>query len=121
MPARAKAPCSYPGCATLVVGSGKCERHAKQVRKDADARRPSATQRGYDHRWRKARERYLRLNPLCVSCFAVSRTAAATVVDHVIDHKGDERLFWDEGNWQALCKGCHDRKTVATFGFGRLS
>jgi 5-methylcytosine-specific restriction protein A len=21
-------------------------------------------------------------------------------------------LFWDEDNWQALCKPCHDRKTA---------
>ena len=35
----------------------------------------------------------------------------ATVVDHVIPHRGDQKLFWDEDNWQALCKSCHDRKT----------
>jgi 5-methylcytosine-specific restriction protein A len=21
-------------------------------------------------------------------------------------------LFWDEGNWQPLCKSCHDHKTM---------
>ena len=33
---------------------------------------------------------------------------AATVVDHIIPHKGDSDLFWDESNWQSLCKRCHD-------------
>lgn len=33
---------------------------------------------------------------------------AATVVDHVIPHKGDLGLFWDLTNWQPLCKLCHD-------------
>jgi 5-methylcytosine-specific restriction protein A len=33
------------------------------------------------------------------------------VVDHIVPHRGREQLFWDESNWQALCKACHDRKT----------
>lgn len=37
---------------------------------------------------------------------------AATVVDHIIPHKGDQYLFWDRSNWQPLCKLCHDRKTA---------
>lgn len=36
----------------------------------------------------------------------------ATVVDHIKPHRGDKILFWDESNWQALCKQCHDRKTM---------
>jgi 5-methylcytosine-specific restriction protein A len=40
----------------------------------------------------------------------------ATVVDHVIPHRGDVELFWKPGNHQALCKACHDRKTVLEDG-----
>jgi 5-methylcytosine-specific restriction protein A len=36
----------------------------------------------------------------------------ATVVDHIVPHRGDQRLFWDEANWAALCKPCHDAKTA---------
>lgn len=32
----------------------------------------------------------------------------ATVVDHIVPHRGNAVLFWDETNWQSLCKGCHD-------------
>lgn len=35
----------------------------------------------------------------------------ATVVDHVVPHRGEELLFWDRSNWRALCKRCHDKKT----------
>lgn len=35
----------------------------------------------------------------------------ATVVDHIVHHRGDKTLFWDESNWQPLCKKCHDKKT----------
>lgn len=37
--------------------------------------------------------------------------AAADVVDHIVPHRGDQSLFWDESNWQALCKRHHDIKT----------
>ena len=37
----------------------------------------------------------------------------AAVVDHVLPHRGDWSLFWDESNWQPLCKPCHDAKTAA--------
>ena len=43
----------------------------------------------------------------------------ATVVDHIIPHKGDMDIFWDEDNWQPLCKRCHDQKTATeNGGFG---
>ncbi|MCA0996301.1 HNH endonuclease signature motif containing protein [Alloyangia pacifica] len=36
--------------------------------------------------------------------------APATVVDHIIAHRGDMTLFWDKANWQPLCKSCHNRE-----------
>lgn len=37
---------------------------------------------------------------------------AATVVDHIVPHRGDKVAFWDHDNWQALCKRHHDKKTA---------
>ena len=85
---------------------------ASEVKRELDRQRPSAARRGYDSRWRKARACYLAEHPLCASCLGEGRLTAATVVDHVIAHGGDRQLFWDRENWQALCKGCHDSKTV---------
>ena len=68
----------------------------------------TTAERGYGHRWQKAREGWLREHPLCVMCKAENRVVAATVVDHVQAHRGDQTLFWDTSNWQALCKPCHD-------------
>ena len=39
---------------------------------------------------------------------AEGRRTPATVVDHVIPHRNDQKLFWDSGNWQGLCKLHHD-------------
>lgn len=68
----------------------------------------SSSARGYGHRWKLARAGYLRKHPLCIFCERQGRITAATVVDHIVPHKGDMTLFWDSGNWQPLCKHCHD-------------
>ncbi len=85
--------------------------HWSPQRPATPERRGTAAERGYDRRWRRARLSFLRRNPLCVECMKANRTTAATVVDHVIPHRGDPKLFWDEKNWQPLCKPDHDRKT----------
>jgi len=61
----------------------------------------------YGKAWQAARRTYLLAHPFCAMCGKPLRGADA-VVDHVKPHRGDWRLFWDEANWQALCKHCHD-------------
>lgn len=68
----------------------------------------TSSQRGYDYRWQKARERYLEEHPLCAYCEKIGRTTAARIVDHIVPHRGDRELFWNQANWQPLCKTCHD-------------
>ena len=93
MPRKSKRPCSHPGCPNL-TDNRYCDQH-KLLHPD----RPSAAKRGYGK------------NPLCVKCKANGRFVTATVVDHIIPHRGDSVLMWSESNWQALCKRCHDKKT----------
>ena len=80
--------------------------------------RPSAASRGYGTRWRKARKMFLNKHPLCqcIECVGQGLIRAATVVDHIIPHKGNQALFWDQGNWQAMAKKCHDKKTASEDG-----
>lgn len=68
----------------------------------------SARQRGYDSRWEKARAGYLKKHPLCRYCEQDSRLTPATVVDHIVPHRGDRSLFWESSNWQPLCAPCHN-------------
>ncbi len=112
MPTRAPKPCVHPGCRRYAADRGRCAEHAREQ----DARRGSAASRGYDSKWRRAREQYLRENPLCVTHLADEHVVAASVVDHIVPHKGDSKLFWSRSNWQALCKPCHDRKTATEDG-----
>jgi 5-methylcytosine-specific restriction protein A len=83
------------------------------------ANRLGANARGYTYRWQQASKRFLAEHPLCQceDCGAGSkRVTLATVVDHRTPHRGDERLFWDESNWQAMAKQCHDAKTATEDG-----
>lgn len=84
---------------------------AAVLRSAAKRVRPSSGERGYDARWRRARRLHLAEHPLCAECERQGITTAATVVDHIVPHRGDERLFWNTANWQSLCKTCHDAKT----------
>jgi len=108
MPHKPKRPCRYPGCPNLCDSGVYCPEHAAYSN---DRLRGGATARGYDSRWRKARALFLRKHPLCAECKRQGKLTPATVVDHIIPHRGDMTLFWDESNWQPLCKDCHDRKT----------
>ncbi len=107
MPMKPLKPCKHPGCPELTIGC-YCDKHSSLK----NNKRESAERRGYDSRWRVARKGYLISHPLCVSCLKDKKMVKAEVVDHIVPHRGNKTLFWDESNWQALCKKCHDRKTM---------
>ena len=118
---RIKKPCAKVGCNTLIAkGKTYCDIHEAEhkqrydaLRKKRDKERGSASKRGYDFRWQKARKTYLAHHPLCVICEKKGITTLATVVDHIIPHRGNSKLFWDVENWQPLCEICHNKKTAS--------
>ena len=119
MPRYPLKPCSAPQCGALVRGQRFCEKHkdrGKQTASQHDKRRGNSTQRGYTYQWQKAREAYLLAHPLCVDCQKADKVRPATEVDHIIPHQGDQELFWDESNWQGLCKPHHSEKTAREDG-----
>lgn len=108
MPTKPKVPCKHPGCPELVpTGTKYCEVHKAQHPEEVR----SAASRGYNRAWQKASRQFLLAHPLCEVCLRQGKYVKATVVDHVKPHRGDDELFWDRSNWQALCKRCHDQKT----------
>ena len=108
MPKRPKRPCRYPGCPNLCESGTYCPEHSAE---SPDRLCGSAAERGYDAKWRRARKLFLQRHPLCANCLSQGIVTPATVVDHIVPHRGDRALFWDENNWQPLCKNCHDQKT----------
>ena len=110
MPYKPRKPCRHPGCPEL-VDSDKiyCDKHLPL---HPEVTR-SASERGYGRRWQKASRLFLQEHRFCVECLKEQppRYTKATVVDHIVPHRGDHYLMWGDTNWQALCKPCHDKKT----------
>jgi 5-methylcytosine-specific restriction protein A len=125
MLAKPMRPCRSPRCPNLTEDkTGYCPEHKKQSQQQQDSRRGSSTQRGYNYRWQKYSEAYLKAHPLCVYCLAKEPSVirAAECVDHFIPHKGDYKLFWDPANHRASCIECNSVKAAKEDGaFGNPS
>jgi 5-methylcytosine-specific restriction protein A len=59
-------------------------------------------------RWKKLREIQLSRQPYCQCPHHIGTRYPAGVVDHIIAHKGDHKLFWSISNLQSMAKPCHD-------------
>ena len=57
--------------------------------------------------WKRTRERQLEVEPLCRRCKVKGLVVLATVVNHMVAHRGDWALFI-AGPFESLCKTCHD-------------
>jgi 5-methylcytosine-specific restriction enzyme A len=122
--------CRKPFCQALVEEPGLCKDHRNQRDREYYAKRAAQGRTGWysTPEWKANREAYLRQHPFC-ECEVCKKALAsgerpdeAQVLDHIIPHEGDESLFWDPRNWQAMSKRHHDRKTATEDGgFGRES
>lgn len=122
VPERPLKPCGRPRCPNL-VRSGNCLAHggedSRRIRQAASNRRHgSASSQGYGAEWRRQSKQFLLEHPLC-ECEehkGKEDAPAANMVEHVIPHRGDPVLFWDQGNWQARTRSCGSRKTASRDG-----
>ena len=99
----------------MLTREGWCDKH-----KPRQQRKASAAYHGWYMLpiWTdRLRPAQLLREPFCRECARLyppgdlRHRTPATVVDHIVPHRGDPQLFWDESNWQPLCKACHDHKT----------
>jgi 5-methylcytosine-specific restriction protein A len=96
-------------------------RNADARKREADQRRGTTAQRGYDGAWQKLRKEFLSLHPYCECDEHQGKDGRvfAQVVDHrksITEHP-ELRLEWD--NLRAMAKVCHDRHTARTQGFAQ--
>ena len=103
-------PCRHPGC-TELTRDGWCPKHKPKYERGRSAEY---------HGWYllpvwtdDLQPAQLLAEPFCRECAKAGNRVRATVVDHVIPHEGDWKLFSDPTNLQSLCKFHHDRKTAA--------
>ena len=107
-------------CSCGAIVSGPCpDCKSKRNRRYNQQRDPATTRWRSSARFLRNRSAFLSRHPLCVECKHQGRTEAATVLDHVIPHKGNYNLFWNQSNWQGLCDRHHNIKTASEGAFGR--
>lgn len=121
MPMSSPRPCRRCRTGLTRERHGYCPACRTAVYREQDAQRGSAHSRGYTRRWQTESRRFLAAHPLCRECHEAGQVTTATVVDHIVPHRGDAQLFWDRDNWQPLCKRHHDAKTARGEAFGRTT
>lgn len=127
MPTAPRRSCGYPGCNVLST-TPRCDKHTHlNTGTFNDPNRASASERGYDSKWRKVRAFVLkRDNYLCQVAKRDGRIEVADEVDHVIS-----KALWlqrhgtldgvdDPSNLQAIGRERHKLKTQAEALAGRL-
>jgi len=108
MPMRPATPCTAPGCRYTTRTGSRCAAHRRADQRELDARRGSASSRGYGARHRDWRAAIIARDPLCVACLAVGRVTPTRVADHVLPvAQGGE---WTMENGQGLCDRHHNVK-----------
>lgn len=116
MPSKPLRPCTRPGCRNLCKG-GRCDecraKHGSESPRRAPWRAWSLKQYT-SYRWKQARKAFLIVHPICEceECTAAGIVQPAEVVDHIKPHRGNAELFWDQSNWQAMAKRCHNKKAA---------
>jgi 5-methylcytosine-specific restriction protein A len=115
MPYAPPRPCTHPRCPERQP----CPVHARQQALAKEHRRTNRDVRRWYYlaKWVHPdwglRAQVLSDNPWCVQCQQRGILELATDVDHIVPHDSDPDRFWDRGNLQGLCRGCHTRKTRA--------
>lgn len=114
MPYKPKTPCSHPGCPKLSHGRF-CEEHEKQeARRYEKYQRDPVTKKRYGRSWKRIRDRYVSLHPLCEQCEKHGKMTATEEVHHIkpLSQGGTH----DFNNLMSLCTSCHSEITAREGG-----
>jgi len=99
-------------CRRTTTNGNYCEEcRAKRKAKTNKERNARGDNKFYNSSaWRKLRNRFIQVHPLCTHCMDEDRTTEAKEIDHIkAIEDGGEPLDWN--NLQSLCKAHHTKKT----------
>jgi 5-methylcytosine-specific restriction protein A len=99
--------CNSPGCNELIdISERYCFKHQKEQPP------PFSSAIRYNEslykttQWKQLRANILKEQTSCFKC-GIDRTETKLEVHHLIPPRGNEDLFFDEGNLIAVCPICH--------------
>lgn len=107
MPRSPKKPCSYPNCPNLTDGR-YCKEHETQERKRYNKyERSPSTNRKYGRAWKRIRDSYIAVHPLCECCQSDGKITPAKEVHHKLPvSQGGQH---NKENLMSLCRSCHNK------------
>lgn len=106
MPTKPKKPCKYLGCPNLTDGT-YCERHKAQMEREYNTNGRTTSHAKYGREWKRIRDKYVRLHPLCERCLKEGRYTPVDEVHHILPvNRGGTNV---ESNLMSLCKSCHNK------------
>jgi 5-methylcytosine-specific restriction enzyme A len=95
-------------CGNLIASGAVCICQQRR-NAEADKRRPTAHARGYDSKWKRESKAFLAQPQHRLCACGCGRTA--DMVDHIVPHRGDMKLFWSRSNWQPMASSpCHSSR-----------
>lgn len=107
MPKKPKRPCSYPGCPNL-TGGQYCEEHEAAARKRYNKYERSAdVNKKYGRAWKRIRDHYAAVHPLCEMCLKEGRLTPVEEVHHIVPISQGGTHARD--NLMSLCRSCHTK------------
>ena len=109
MPYKPKRPCRYPGCGRLAVGDGQyCTAHQKAADEKYNRfERSPDVNKIYGRAWKRIRDRYIKLHPLCEECEKQGKLTPAEEVHHILPISRGGTDY--RSNLMALCQSCHTK------------
>ena len=81
---------------------------SRQRQRESDRARGSVRSRGCSRTWDKATKQHLAAHPICAYCALDGIATAASLVDHLFPHHGDQAVFWQREPWISSCADCHN-------------
>jgi len=104
--------CAEPCCNAVIPESERrCAEHQKPEPIPFSTAERSNEGLYNTSRWRKLRSKVLKNHPHCVNC-GERGSEVILEVHHIVPPRGDEELFFDEGNVIPVCPACHKRLTA---------
>jgi 5-methylcytosine-specific restriction protein A len=99
--------CNSPGCNELIdISERYCQQHQKEEPKPFENAIRFNEGLYKTTRWKQLRTRILKEQTNCFKC-GIPKAEAKLEVHHKIPPRGNEELFFDEGNLVAVCPICH--------------
>jgi len=111
-----KKPCAYPGCPTTIREGRYCPAHKTIASWEYDKQYRRNHRKHYGPHWRKIRELYVTMHPVCEHCLEAGIYVPVDEVHHIVPVA--DGGSHDDDNLVSLYRSCHAKtRTTPVYRF----